>query len=837
MDYFQEPVSARYPLAASPFLPTTKRSVGLVRLLILAGLLFMMGFLVVYFQPENRGHPWLFGLLTASVLFKLLRLLHEWYHYWRVVAPPLPTVTRTWSVDVLTTFCPGEPYDMVINTLQAIQAIRYPHTTYLCDEANDPYLKEVCRRLGVRHVTRTIKKDAKAGNINHALQQATGEICLVLDPDHVPVPDFLDNVLPYFENPHIGFVQCVQAYANHRESLVAYGAAEQTYSFYGPMMTCMSNYGTAQAIGANCTFRRAALDSIGGHAAGLSEDMHTAMQLHAKNWQSVYVPLPLSYGLVPATMSAYYKQQLKWARGTFELLFATYPALFRGFTWRQRLHYLAMPLYYLLGIVQLIDFIVPVLSLVWLELPLRLDLLLFATVYLPLLMTGFLIRQFAQRWLIEEHEVGFHVIGGVLSSGTWWVYVLGFVYTLFRVNVPYLPTPKNDQPRNNLLLCLPNILVGLATLLAMGYSLYHFGRFTFYDHYMQMMLGFALVNLLIVGSNVLLGQERLLLGTKTRLQRIVLNRPAGQSLRFGIWRARYGLYSWLRTSAVGLFGALLIITTVLINYTHEQQTAGLLPRGIQYATTQPFYYGSESGQFVRNIKNQRVGLIITPQHLTWPTTAGSPIAPAEWPAQSEVLPLLYIEPDFSGPAPDEVVTAFLGRIRQGQCDSALVRFADSLKRYQRPLLVCFAPYFDDSTQPWGSSRESTLAAYRQTWQYLVRYCRQQQVRNVTWVWCPTKPNTITYFHPEADYMNWIGLAVMNDPTRSQDRQSHSFGALYQPLRNAIRMHPVYDVQQKPVLITNLGTTVQTERQKWTANAMSSIHERYTEVKGVVFAGK
>ncbi|WP_332367706.1 hypothetical protein [Spirosoma telluris] len=51
-----------------------------------------------------------------------------------------------------------------------------------------------------------------------------------------------------------------------------------------------------------------------------------------------------------------------------------------------------------------------------------------------------------------------------MSSGTWWVYTLGFIYTIFRVEVPYLPTPKRDQPRNNFILCLPNLLMLLLTV-------------------------------------------------------------------------------------------------------------------------------------------------------------------------------------------------------------------------------------------------------------------------------------------------------------------------------------------------------------------------------------
>jgi cellulose synthase (UDP-forming) len=121
-------------------------------------------------------------------------------------------VQREWKVDVLTTACPGEPRGMILRTLRAMQAIRYPHTSYLCDEGDDPVLREACRQLGIVHVTRQEKKDAKAGNINNALQQCTGEIAVILDPDHEPSPYLLDRVLGYFEDPKIGFVQSVQAY-------------------------------------------------------------------------------------------------------------------------------------------------------------------------------------------------------------------------------------------------------------------------------------------------------------------------------------------------------------------------------------------------------------------------------------------------------------------------------------------------------------------------------------------------------------------------------------------------------------------------------------------------
>jgi len=379
---------------------------------------------------------------------------------------------------------------------------------------------EVCNRLNIKYVNRTEKVDAKAGNINNALKIANGEICLILDPDHIPSPQILDRLLPHFDNKEIGYVQIVQAYYNQGESLVACGAAQQTYMFYGPIMMSMGEYGTAQAIGANCSFRRAALDSIGGHAAGLCEDMHTAMLLHSKGWKSIYLPEILTRGLVPATLNAFYKQQFKWARGSFELLMHVYPKVLKHLSWRQKLHYFMTPLYYLFGIIGLIDLLIPVFSLISGEYPWRINLLEYAFHLLPVISISLLIRMYAQRWLMEEHEKGFSILGGLLRVGAWWVYTLALFYALLRINVPYLPTPKSDKPLNRFWICLPNIISIGISLFSILYAFYYYGVSksiwilalrnhelpSFYS-YALLMAGLALVNSFLLGFNVILAQE------------------------------------------------------------------------------------------------------------------------------------------------------------------------------------------------------------------------------------------------------------------------------------------------------------------------------------------
>ena len=453
--------------------PPNKKQLLHLRLMILIGICCMAFFAHQLLNASQRGHGLLYDLLIITFAFTAAKILYEWYHYWCMRIDETPPAKKAFTVDIFTTFCAGEPYEMIVGTLEAIQAITYPHQTYLCDEAGDPYLKDVCSRLGVHHVTRSEKKDAKAGNINNALKQSNGELCVVLDPDHVPFPGFLDPIINHFNNPQIGYVQIVQAYYNQDDGWIAKGAAQQTYQYYGPMMMTMNAYGTVQAIGANCTFRRTALESIGGHAAGLAEDMHTSMQLHARGWKSVYVPAVLSRGLVPATLSAYYKQQLKWSRGVFELFATSYIKLFRKFTWRQKLHYGLVPMFYLSGFIYLLNFLIPVASLFAGVYPLRMDFSAFVVISLPFITAVVLIRHYVQRWVMEDQERGFHVIGGLLLIGTWWVFIVGFIYTIIRKKVPYIPTPKDVTEVRNLGINLPSILVLLLSMAAIGYGLYN----------------------------------------------------------------------------------------------------------------------------------------------------------------------------------------------------------------------------------------------------------------------------------------------------------------------------------------------------------------------------
>ena len=136
----------------------------------------------------------------------------------------------------------------------------------------------------------------------------------------MPSPNFLTKTLGYFSDPKVAFVGTPQVYGNTRRSFVARGAAQQLYSFYGPLMRGLGAVGACNMIGANHIVRVAALRDIGSYAGHLTEDLLTGMRLHSHGWTSRYVPTPLAVGEGPETWAAYFNQQTRWAFGCMDIL-------------------------------------------------------------------------------------------------------------------------------------------------------------------------------------------------------------------------------------------------------------------------------------------------------------------------------------------------------------------------------------------------------------------------------------------------------------------------------------------------------------------------------------
>lgn len=459
-----------------------------------------------WFEPQHRKNIFFFLILSFAIIWGVARSIINWFYFVFITIPVPKKYPANVSVDVFTTAMPGEPYEMFLNTLNAIEKIQYPHETYLLDGGNDIRLKRLCEQLGIHHINCMNVKGAKAGKINYALTKTNGEFILVIDPDHIPEPDFFEQVLGHFNDPNVGFVQVVQAYNNQHQSMVAQAAAEQTYGFYGPSMMGMNGLGTAVAIGANCTFRRKALDSINGHAIHLAEDLVTSVRIHAHGWKSIYVPYRMSFGLVPEDLQSFFKQQLKWCVGMFQAFSGEIVPRIKSLSFTQNLHYLFAGTFYLEGIATAVTCILPILFLFFGIWAVEMQLNEFLLHIIPYTFFSFVIGWYMQRWFRHPTEKGFLWRGMFLKIGTWPIYVLGFIYFVTRTKVPYLPTPKNKEKGIFTSLVIPHILIILLSICAIIFNLTTSGRI---DDGELLMIFFAVCNIILMIPTVYMAHENL----------------------------------------------------------------------------------------------------------------------------------------------------------------------------------------------------------------------------------------------------------------------------------------------------------------------------------------
>jgi cellulose synthase (UDP-forming) len=332
------------------------RHPSLLRLLAIVALCWSAAYLAWRIGWSWHGsNPELWGCLLLAELYGLWNLATLAWLTWDVTPRTRPPSSPGRSVDVyICTY--DEPVTVLEATLAGCELMAYPHTTWLLDDGARAEIAELAARWGVRYMTRPDKTHAKAGNINHALPRTEGEFVLVLDADHVPLPDALDTLVGYFGDPKVALVQTPHDFSNH-DSIQHYdfGRHEQSV-FFSAICVGKDRHNAAFWCGSCALIRREALLSIGGVATDtIAEDFHTTIKLHRDGWCTHYDDRIIAQGRAPHDLAAYLLQRDRWARGNLAV-FTTpeSPLRARGLTMSQRMSYLASLASYLAGPVRLL---------------------------------------------------------------------------------------------------------------------------------------------------------------------------------------------------------------------------------------------------------------------------------------------------------------------------------------------------------------------------------------------------------------------------------------------------------------------------------------------------
>ncbi|WP_344128644.1 cellulose synthase catalytic subunit, partial [Luedemannella flava] len=354
---------------------------GLIKRIVIALLtitievIFVRWLLSPEHYPSFAGAAWLVWtnifVIVAIAIMELFRLVNTVSLAIASVLARDPVPVRpdpSLRLAFLTTIVPSrEPIAVVAETLRAARRIDYAGQldVWLLDEGNDPDVIAVCAELGVRHFSRRgieryntrkgpFRARTKHGNYN-AWLDAHGDgydVFLSVDPDHVPLPNFVERVLGYFRDPDVAYVVGPQCYRNST-AYVTRGAESQQFPFHGIIQRAANRYHAAMLVGTNNAIRISALRGVGGLSDSITEDMATGIRIHTsrnpatrRRWKSIYTPDVLAAGEGPESWRDYFGQQMRWSRGTFEILTRMYWRRVWRFTPGQLLHYSLITTFY-----------------------------------------------------------------------------------------------------------------------------------------------------------------------------------------------------------------------------------------------------------------------------------------------------------------------------------------------------------------------------------------------------------------------------------------------------------------------------------------------------------
>ncbi|MDD2971337.1 MAG: glycosyltransferase [Lachnospiraceae bacterium] len=258
----------------------------------------------------------------------------------------LPDIPDEWfpEVDIFIA-THNEPVSLLYNTINAATFIDYPDLSkrhiHVCDDGNRPEVEKLCEEFQVHYIGCPNNKEAKAGNLNHAMSLTHAPLIVTFDADMIPRRRFLRNSVPYFFLPRlirengvwrerteeeldskykIGFIQTPQSFYNpdlFQFNLYAEETIPNEQNFFTKEVNVMNNSTNAVAYtGSNTILLRRAMEEIGGFPTDtITEDFETGIRIQSMGYVSYATSEVLASGLTPTSIKSMMSQRVRWARG------------------------------------------------------------------------------------------------------------------------------------------------------------------------------------------------------------------------------------------------------------------------------------------------------------------------------------------------------------------------------------------------------------------------------------------------------------------------------------------------------------------------------------------
>lgn len=417
---------------------------------------FIFGILLYIAEIIGLSQFFIFQFLFARK-YKLKKKMLEDFH------GNIPTV------DVL--ICTyNESVDLLEKTILAAINLDYPKDKFkvhICDDGKRFEVKNLCNKYNINWITRNSNEGAKAGNINNALNQISGDLFAVLDADMIPSKEFLQKTVGYFSDGDVAFVQTPQVYYNqdmYQHNLKKSRPNEQDF-FMRDVEEARASVNAVLHVGTNAVFKKEYVDNIGGYPTySITEDMAVGMKLQAEGYTGIFINEALVLGLSASSYDDLVSQRDRWCRGNLQVFKHFNPITTKGLSISQKISYFDGVLYWFSSIQKMIYMIAPILYLLFGILIVNTSIKSLLSMFLPFFIGQVLIFKSLSnktRSLIWSHfyEVAMapHISLSILKE-------------LFGLKIKFNVTPKdnfNDKGYFQFKMALPHIVLAIFAIISL----------------------------------------------------------------------------------------------------------------------------------------------------------------------------------------------------------------------------------------------------------------------------------------------------------------------------------------------------------------------------------
>lgn len=174
--------------------------------------------------------------------------------------------------------------------------------------------------LDIQHITRSDRKNFKAGALKEGLKIAKGEFIAIFDADFLPQKNWLLRTVPFFKNPEIGVVQTRWGHLNRNFSILTRVQAFALDAHFTLEQVGRNSKG--HFINFNGTAgiwrKKCILDAGNWEGDTLTEDLDLSYRAQLNNWKFKYLVDVETPAELPLVISAARSQQFRWNKGGAE---------------------------------------------------------------------------------------------------------------------------------------------------------------------------------------------------------------------------------------------------------------------------------------------------------------------------------------------------------------------------------------------------------------------------------------------------------------------------------------------------------------------------------------